>query len=204
MAADGPDRAARGAAEVSCGFEAWCLPPAYRGGHDPDPERAVHGGDPCPQAKAAQPPDLRILVDRAGAAIDQNAPSRTGPVVIVVGLERHYALALSRGQFGPPGRAEDRTLAVHDVIDRQDHYLTIGEEADPSDRDCGKQLKTPVERQYLESCVIGWVVWHLALLLGWAGGACGGEGLIRLLADPDCAVCEPTGAAGVRCRPFGS
>lgn len=45
-----------------------------------------------PSAKLGQAPDLRVFVDDLHAAIDQDAPSRPGPLVIVVCLECHQVL----------------------------------------------------------------------------------------------------------------
>jgi len=112
------------------------------------------------QAKVAQALDLGVFVNRLSAAIDQDAPSGLGSFVIVVCLERDQILAFGRGQLRPAGREEDRVLAVQNVIDRQDHYLAIGEKADPSDGDRGQQLQAPVERQNLKPCVIGRVPCH--------------------------------------------
>ena len=83
--------------------------------------------------------------------------------VVIVCLKRHHVLAFGGGQLRPASRSEDRILAVHDVIHRQHHYLAVGEEADPSDSDRGYTLQAPVERQYLESRVVGRVLCHLAL-----------------------------------------
>jgi len=115
------------------------------------------------QAKVVQALDLGVFVDRLSAAIDQDAPSRLGSLVISVCLECHQVLAFGRGQLRPAGRAEDRVLAVDNMIYRQDHYLAIGEKAHPSDGDRSQQLQAPVERQYLEPCVIGRVSCHFAL-----------------------------------------
>ena len=49
------------------------------------------------------------------------------------------------------------------MVYRHDHDLAVGEETDPSDRNRGQQLQAPVERQYLEACVIGRIPWHFAL-----------------------------------------
>ena len=120
--------------------------------------------------------DLGVFVDPLSTAIDQDAPARLGSLVIVVRLERHQILAFGRGQLRPASGAKDRVLAVHNVVYRQDHYLAIGEEADPSDRDRAQQFQAPVERQYLEPCVICGVPCHFTLpevgrrLLVTAGG----------------------------------
>src|SRR5260370_16946478 len=81
-------RECRSASGAAWRLETWCLPPAHRGGQDPDPERTAHGGDPPAQAEAAQPLDLRVFVGRAGAARDQDRPAGPPPPVIVVGRER--------------------------------------------------------------------------------------------------------------------
>lgn len=115
------------------------------------------------QAKVAQVLDLGVFVDWLGAAVDQDAPSRLGSLVIAVCLERHQILAFGRGQLRPAGGAKDRVLAIHDMVDRQYHDLAIGEKTDPSDGDHRQQLQAPVERQYLKPCVIGRVLCHFAL-----------------------------------------
>jgi hypothetical protein len=69
------------------------VPPRYRGGAYPDPERAVHGGDPRIEAKAAEPLDLGILVDHLRAALDQDAPPGPGPQIVVISFERDVILA---------------------------------------------------------------------------------------------------------------
>jgi hypothetical protein len=130
-------------------------PPGDRGGPDPDPERAVRAGHPRAQAKAAQALDLGLLVDGAGAAVDQDAPSGPGALVIGVRLERHHVLALGGGQLRAAGRPEDRIVTVHDMVHRQDHDLAIGTEADPAHRDRAEQPQALVVRQDLESCVVG-------------------------------------------------
>jgi len=115
------------------------------------------------QTKLVQALDLCLFADRLGAAIDQDAPSRPGLLIIFVCLECHQILVFGCGQLRSVGRAEDGALAVDNMIYRQDHYFPVGEKADPSDRNRGQQLQAPVERQYLEPCVIGRVSRHFAL-----------------------------------------
>jgi uncharacterized protein with PIN domain len=141
----------------------WCLPPGYRGGLDPDPERMLRRGDPWLRVEPAQPSYLVFVVHRFGAAVYQDTPSRASSFVIAVCLECHELLAVGRRQFRPVGRAEDRALAVNDVVDRQDNYLAVGLEADSPDRDGGQQAQARVERQYLEPCMIGRVPRHSML-----------------------------------------
>jgi hypothetical protein len=109
------------------------------------------GGRPRLQAKPAQAPDLRVLVDGVGAAVDQDAPASPGALVVGVCLERHHLLALGGGQLRAPGRSEDRIVTVHDMVHRQDHDLAVGEKADPSHGDRAEQPQALVIRQDLES-----------------------------------------------------
>jgi hypothetical protein len=116
------------------------------------------------QTKLVQALDLGLFIDRLGTAIDQDAPSRPGSPIIFVYLECHQILLSGRGQLRSAGRAEDGVLAVDDMVYRQDYYLAIGEKTDPSDRNRGQQLQAPVERQYLEPCVIGRVSRHFGAI----------------------------------------
>jgi hypothetical protein len=103
------------------------------------------------QTELAQAPDLGLFVDGVSAAIDNDAPSGPSSRVVFVCLEGHQALIVSRGQLGPAGGAEDRILAVYDMVDWQDDDLAVGEEADASDGNGGQQLQASVEWQYLEA-----------------------------------------------------
>ena len=141
----------------------WCLPPGYGGGLDPDPERMVRRGDPWLRVQQAQPSYLVFVVYRLGAAVYQDTPSGASFLVIAVCFERDELLAFGRRQFRPVGRAEDRALAVNHMVNRQDHDLAVGVEADSSDGDGGQQAQARVERQYLEPCMIGRVPRHSVL-----------------------------------------
>jgi hypothetical protein len=88
-----------------------------------------------------------------------------GPGVIVVGLEADKVLAADAGQLRPRASAEDHVLPVYQMVDRQDHDLAVGEEADPAYRDRTEQPQAVRKRQYLQPRVIGRINGHVVPLL---------------------------------------
>jgi len=97
--------------------------------------RIVRDPAPGPEAEVGEPLDLLVRLHQLGEPADDYAPSGMGRRVIAVRLEPDEVLVADRGQLRPGAGAEDHILPVHQVVDRQDHDLAVGEEADPPHRD---------------------------------------------------------------------
>jgi len=125
--------------------------------------RIVRDPAPGPEAEVGEPLDLLVRLHQLGEPADDYAPSGMGRRVIAVRLEPDEVLVADRGQLRPGAGAEDHILPVHQVVDRQDHDLAVGEEADPPHRNRAEQPQAVRERQYLQASVICGMHHHNAL-----------------------------------------
>src|SRR5262252_10810328 len=110
-------------------------PSGDRGRPDPDPVRIVRGPAPGLQAEVGKPLDLLVRLHQLGEPADDNAPSGMGRRVVVVRLEPDEVLVADRGQLRPSSCPENHGLPIDEVVDGQDHDLTIREETYPPDGD---------------------------------------------------------------------
>jgi hypothetical protein len=109
---------------------------------------------PWTQAKAAEPLDLGLLIDRLCMASDKDAPACLVLLVIVIGLERSDILLLSGRQLRSSSSKEYRVLAVYRVIDGQYYDLAVCDYAHATYRHRCEQPQALLERQDLESCAV--------------------------------------------------